>query len=122
MTKAELLSAVSAKVGNLTKKQAGEIVDAVFATVSESICADGRFSYPCFGTFQVKERAARDGRNPRTNEPIKIAASKTVSFKAAPKLKDTLNGEKKDAKKECKACKKADAKKDSKKAAKKAKK
>jgi DNA-binding protein HU-beta len=117
MTKAELLSAVSAKVEGMTKKQTADVVDAVFASLSEAICKDGgaRFSYPGFGTFTVKERAARDGRNPRTNEPIKIAASKTVSFKAAPKLKDILNG----AKAAKKDVKKVDAKKDAKKACKK---
>lgn len=93
MTKAELLTSVSAKVENLTKKQTSDIVDAVFAALSEVICAGDRFSYPGFGTFTVKQRAERDGRNPRTNEPIKIKATKTVSFKAAPKLKETLNAE-----------------------------
>ena len=103
MTKAELLNAVSAKVEGSTKKQTTEFVDAVFAALSEAICAGERISYPGFGTFTVKQRAARDGRNPRTNEPIKIAASKTVNFKAAPKLKDAVNGvAKKDAKKDAK--------------------
>ena len=97
MTKAELLTSVSEKVENLTKKQTSEIVDAVFTALSEVICAGDRFSYPGFGTFTVKHRAARDGRNPRTNEPIRIKATKTVSFKAAPKLKEKLNsGDNKD--------------------------
>ena len=113
MTKAELLNAVSAKVDGMTKKQTTDVVDAVFTALSEAICAGERLSYPGFGTFTVKQRAARDGRNPRTNEPIKIAASKTVNFKAAPKLKDAVNGvkeSKKDAKKDApakKAAKKA---------------
>ncbi len=116
MTKAELLNAVSAKVEGLTKKQTSDVVDAVFTALSEAIREGARFSYPGFGTFTVKERAARDGRNPRTNEPIKIKASKTVSFKAAPKLKEALNGEKKAEKK---ADKKADKKAADKKATKK---
>lgn len=93
MTKAELLNAVSSRVPDLTKKQTADVVDAVFEALTDAILTSERFSYPGFGTFTVKERAARDGRNPRTNEPIKIKASKTVSFKPAPKLKDTVNGE-----------------------------
>ena len=100
MTKAELLSCVSSKVEVLKKKQTSDIVDAVFESLSEAICTGARFSYPGFGTFTIKERAERDGRNPRTNEPIKIKASKTVSFKAAPALKVALNVEDKKAKKE----------------------
>ncbi len=109
MTKAELLNNVSSKVANLTKKQTGEVVDAVFAALTEAITTSERFSYPGFGTFTVKNRAAREGRNPRTNEPIKIKASKTVGFKPAPKLKDVINGVDKD-KKDAKADKKADKK------------
>jgi len=118
MTKAELLTSVSEKVENLSKKQASEIVDAVFEALSEAICTGDRFSYPGFGTFTVKERAERDGRNPRTNEPIKIKATKTVGFKAAPKLKDTLNGEiKKEVKAVAKECKEKECKAAAKKAA-----
>ncbi|MBU6160286.1 MAG: HU family DNA-binding protein [Myxococcales bacterium] len=51
---------------------------------------EGRFSYPGFGTFSVKERAAREGRNPKSKEKIQIAASKSVGFKPAAKLKDSL--------------------------------
>jgi len=117
MTKNELLNLVNSKVENLTKKQTGAVVDAVFAALSEAIVTGARFSYPGFGTFTVRDRAAREGRNPRTGETIQIAAAKNVNFKAAPKLKAALNGEKKaDAKK-------ADAKKaPAKKAAKKGKK
>ena len=123
MTKADLLNLIVSKVDGLAKNKAGDIVDVVFACVSEALCKENRFSYPCFGTFTVKERAERDGRNPRTNEPIKIAACKSVSFKAAPKLKEALNPDAKKADKKADA-KKADAKKaDAKKApAKKAKK
>ena len=114
MTKAELLNCVSSKVANLSKKQTADVVDAVFAALSEAITVGERFSYPGFGTFTVKARASRDGRNPRTGEPIKIKASKTVGFKPAPKLKDVINGsEKKAEKAEAKKApaKKADAKK-----------
>ncbi len=91
MTKSELIEAVHAKAGGeLTRKATGEVVEAVFAAVASSIQADGKFFMPAFGTFQVKERAARTGRNPRTKMPIKIEATKTVGFKAATDLKNSL--------------------------------
>ncbi len=73
----------------LTKKATGELIDIVFEQVAEAV-KEGRFSYPNFGTFTVKQRKAREGRNPRTKEPIQIPASKTVNFKPAPSLKDKL--------------------------------
>lgn len=91
MTKQELIEAVHAKAGaELTRKATGDVVDAVFSAVANSIRADGKFYMPGFGTFQVKTRAARTGRNPRTKQPIEIPATKTVGFKAAAGLKDTL--------------------------------
>ena len=68
----------------------GELIDIVFEQVGSAVKEGGRFSYPNFGTFTVKERKAREGRNPRTKEPIQIPASKTVNFKPAPTLKDSL--------------------------------
>ena len=92
MTKAEFIDQVVKATGdtNLTKKDAAEIIDTVFATVGKAIKKDSRFSYPSFGTFTVKKRAARKGRNPRTGDEIKIKASKTIGFKPAPGLKKTL--------------------------------
>ncbi len=88
MTKAELIDEVrNAKGVDLTKKSTEEVVDAVFAALSTAIQKDKRFSYPGFGTFVVRERKARKGRNPKTREEIMIPASKTVAFKPAPKLK-----------------------------------
>lgn len=111
MTKAELLNSVSLKVEHLTKKQTAEVVDAVFVALTEAITTGERFTYPGFGTFTVKARASRDGRNPRTGEPIKIKASKTVGFRPAPKLKDVINGTEKKADAKKAPAKKADAKK-----------
>jgi DNA-binding protein HU-beta len=103
MTKAELIDKVhelaSKDAKDINKKQTADVVDAVFAALSEAIKAGNRFTYPSFGTFTVKERAARDGRNPRTGDAIKIPASKTVSFKPAPKFKDALGKPAKPAKK-----------------------
>ncbi len=92
MTKAELIDqVVKANSGaNLSKKAAGEFVDVVFATIGQAIKKDARFSYPGFGTFSVKKRAARKGRNPRTGAEIRIKDSKTVGFKPAPGLKKSL--------------------------------
>ena len=89
MTKAELISAVHQTTGG-TKKDTAAAVQAVFDTLAGAIRSDGRFSYPNFGTFKVKSRGARKGRNPRTGETITIAASKSVGFKPAPSLKDSL--------------------------------
>jgi DNA-binding protein HU-beta len=92
MTKAELIDQVvkSSQEKNLSKKTIGDLVDTVFDTVGRAIKKDSRFSYPGFGTFTVKKRAARKGRNPRTGAEIRIKASKTVGFKPAPTLKKSL--------------------------------
>ncbi len=94
MTKGDLINKVNetaeAQGIALTKKDTGTLIDIVFAEVSEAVKAEERFSYPNFGTFTVKHRKAREGRNPRTKEPIKIAASKTVNFKPSPTFKDSL--------------------------------
>ena len=92
MTKAEMIEAVlkSAKGVDLSKKAMGEILDATFAEVRKAIKKEKRFSYPDFGTFTVKSRKARMGRNPQTGETIKIKASKSVGFKAAPTFKKSL--------------------------------
>ncbi|MBR4985360.1 MAG: HU family DNA-binding protein [Proteobacteria bacterium] len=93
MTKTELLKTVCDKVEGLNKKQADDIVKAVFEGLTTAICEDGRITYPGFGTFMVKDVAARTGRNPKTKEAILIKASKKVSFKAAPKLKAAILGD-----------------------------
>ena len=88
MTKAELVHVVAGK--GLTKKAAAEMVDALFDTVAKSIKKEKRFSYPGFGTWTVRERKARMGRNPQTGAAIKIKASKTVGFKPSADLKKGL--------------------------------
>jgi DNA-binding protein HU-beta len=90
MTKAELIEKVWGDAEGLTKKQTGDLVDKVFENLGWAIKKDGRFSYPGFGTFSVKKRKARKGRNPQTGAAITIKASKTVAFKPAPTLKDRL--------------------------------
>ena len=92
MTKNEMVEAVqnACKDKDMSKKDTGEVVDAVFETMSKAIKKDERFSYPNFGTFKVTKRAARKGRNPRTGAEIKIKASKTVKFAPSPKFKEAL--------------------------------
>ena len=92
MTKDELVMAVikSCKGDELSKRLVSDIIDATFENIGKSIKKDKRFSYPSFGTFTVRNRKARMGRNPQTGAEIKIKASKTVGFKPAPTLKGSL--------------------------------
>ena len=91
MTKAELVEKLHTTWnGEITKKLASDLVDAVFDNVGQAIKRDKRFSYPGFGTFVVRNRKARKGRNPQTGEAIKIKASRTVGFRPAKLLKDKL--------------------------------
>ena len=92
MTKDELVTVVikSCKGDDLSKRLVSDIIDATFENVGKSIKKDKRFSYPSFGTFTVRNRKARMGRNPQTGAEIKIKASKTVGFKPAPTLKSSL--------------------------------
>ncbi|RME28849.1 MAG: HU family DNA-binding protein [Deltaproteobacteria bacterium] len=92
MTKADLINEILKTKGlpELSKKATGEVLDAVFAAVSKAIKKEKRFSYPGFGTFTVRKRKARTGRNPQTGDKIKIPASKTVAFKPAPAFKKSL--------------------------------
>ncbi len=90
MGKTQLVEAVAAKTG-LTKADSARAVDAVFEAMTEGLKKEGKVSLVGFGTFAVKKRAARDGINPLTKEPLHIPAKKAVSFKAGSKLKDTIN-------------------------------
>ena len=89
MTKAELIDAV-ANSSKITKLAAGDAVDATFDSIAKAIKKSKRFQVPGFGTFTVRSRKARKGRNPQTGAPINIRASRTVGFKAAPVLKKGL--------------------------------
>jgi DNA-binding protein HU-beta len=89
MNKAEIIEKLAGD-HELTKVKAKEIVEQVFGIVGTALKKDGRFSFPDLGTFNVTERAARKGRNPATGESIKIKASKSVRFKAAPSLKQLV--------------------------------
>ncbi len=89
MNKTELIAAVAAKTG-LSKKDADKAVVAVFESIKETLAAGDKVTVFGFGNFEVRERAARTGLNPRTKETIQIAASKVPAFKACKALKDAL--------------------------------
>lgn len=89
MTKSELIEAICQK-NDLSKKAGGEIVDSLFATLQETIMAEGKFAYPGFGTFTVRTRKARTGIDPRTRQQIQIKESRTVGFKPAKAFKEKL--------------------------------
>jgi DNA-binding protein HU-beta len=89
MTKAELVEQVAAQA-NLTKKNAAEILDVVFSNIGKAVKKDARFSYPGFGTWSLRSRKARKIRNPQTNEIMKLKSSKTIGFRPAKELKETL--------------------------------
>ncbi len=89
MVKADLISKV-AEVG-ITKKQAGEVVDALFGAIKEALAEGDKVSLIGFGTFSVKERAAREGRNPRTGKKINIPKKKIPVFKPGKELKDAVS-------------------------------
>ena len=90
MTKGELIDRAAKSANGVTKKDAEAIIDTVFSSIKGEIKKNKRFSMPDFGTFNVRARKARIGRNPRTGEEIKIKASKTVGFKPSPKFKSSL--------------------------------
>jgi DNA-binding protein HU-beta len=91
MNKAELIDAVQKALGKeTTKRVAEEAVKVVLESIAKGITKDKKVQLIGFGTFEVKDRAARMGRNPKTNEPLEIKASKTITFKSSSTLKDGL--------------------------------
>lgn len=90
MKKVELVEAVAEKTG-LAKAAAGKAVDAVFATITDALVKGDKVPLVGFGTFDVTERKAREGRNPRTGEVVNIPARKAVTFKPGTALKDAVN-------------------------------
>lgn len=90
MNKSELIDAIAVKAGT-SKAASGVALDAVLASVTEALQEGDSVVLVGFGTFAVKERAARTGCNPRTKEPIKIAATKVPTFKAGKNLKDAIS-------------------------------
>ena len=90
MNKTELVANVAEKA-ELTKKDAEKAINAVFACIEQALVEGDKVQLIGFGTFEVKERAARKGRNPQSGEEIDIPASKNPVFKAGKSLKDNVN-------------------------------
>ena len=90
MNKAELVAAIAAKTGE-SKKSAEETVNAFVDVVTEALKGGEKVQLVGFGSFEVRKRAARKGRNPQTKEEIKIPASKAPVFKAGKALKELVN-------------------------------
>lgn len=90
MNKTELVASVADKAG-ITKKDAEKAINALFTSVEEALAQQDKVQVIGFGTFEVKARQARKGRNPQTGKEITIPASKTPVFKAGKGLKDSVN-------------------------------
>lgn len=91
LNKTDLVSQV-AQISELTQKDAGKAVDAVFNSILEAIKNGDKVQLIGFGNFEVRDRAARTGRNPQTGEEIQIAARKVPAFKPGKQLKDAVAG------------------------------
>ena len=89
MNKTELISTVAEAAG-MSKKDTEQVLNTFFDTVQNTLKQNDKVQIPGFGTFEVRERAARQGRNPLTGETIKIAAAKVPAFKPGKALKDAI--------------------------------
>ena len=92
MNKSELVTAIAART-ELSKKDSEKVLKAFVDVVTEELAQGGKIQLVGFGTFDVTERAAREGRNPQTGEPMQIAASKAPRFKVGKALKDAVNAQ-----------------------------
>ena len=91
MNKSDLIAAVAAKTGE-TKKSAEASINAVIDVIAETLASGDKIQLVGFGSFEVRQRAPRKGRNPQTGKEMKIAAKKAPVFKAGKALKDAVNG------------------------------
>ena len=89
MNKQELIAKIAEK-SNLSKKDAAAALTALTDVITEALKAEGKVAIPSLGTFELRERAARTGKNPRTGEKVEISAKKVPAFKAAKALKDAV--------------------------------
>lgn len=89
MNKAELVAVVAEKA-NMTKKDAERAINATVEAIQEALAKDDKVSLVGFGTFEVRRRAARKGRNPKTGEEISIEATRVPAFRAGKGLKDVI--------------------------------
>ncbi|MEM8964076.1 MAG: HU family DNA-binding protein [Acidobacteriota bacterium] len=89
--KADIVDHVANQVEGLTKRQVADVFDSIFDSIGTTLEQGERVSISGFGSFTVAERAAREGRNPKTGEPIQIPASRNAKFKPGKELKERLN-------------------------------
>jgi integration host factor subunit alpha len=97
MTKAEIIDAVYDRVGGFSKKEAAEVVEAVFDTMKDVLADGQKIKISGFGNFVVREKKERVGRNPQTGDPIPISARRVLTFKPSQVLKGILNPHKEPA-------------------------
>ena len=91
MVKQDLVKSVASKIEGATKKDVAIVIDTVLETIKESVANGEKINLVGFGSFEAVERAAREGRNPKTGESISIPASKAPKFKAGKNFKDMVN-------------------------------
>jgi DNA-binding protein HU-beta len=89
MTKAELIETVASQ-SRMTKKSTARIIDIIFDNIGRAVKSETRFSYPRFGTWSLRSRKPRRIRNPKTNELMRLGESRTIGFRPAKELKQTL--------------------------------
>ena len=89
--KADMVENLASQLDGVTKKQAGEAIDAIFGHIASCLSGGDRVQIPGFGTFAVSARAVRQGRNPQTGAAMTIAASNSVRFKPSKNLKSAVN-------------------------------
>ncbi len=91
MTKADIIDAVYDRLGGYSKRESSEVVDLVFETMKDVLARGDRLKVSGFGSFVVRDKAARKGRNPQTGESLVISARRVLTFKPSQVLRDTLN-------------------------------
>lgn len=90
MTKSKMIDILAKENSGFTKRAIADLIDQAMGIIRKEVKKNKKFSYPALGTFTIRKRKARKGRNPRTGEEIHIDASKTVGFRAAPAFKGCL--------------------------------
>lgn len=91
MTKSELIEAVAAKVENFSRKDVEVVIDTLFSSMTESLSKGQKVEIRGFGSFKIKKREPRQGRNPKTGENISIQAKKVPFFKAGKEIRERIN-------------------------------
>ncbi len=92
MTKAEIVERIYGTVGGFSKKEAADLVDAVFDLMKQTLSSGEKVKISSFGNFVVRDKSERPGLNPRTRSPITLAARRVVRFRPSPVLKSQVNG------------------------------